>query len=45
MGIGVATAPTYDGEYTVVGDEPLFSMERFGEIEDPTFGMTMKGII
>ncbi|WP_273277609.1 hypothetical protein [Maribacter polysiphoniae] len=45
MGIGVATAPKYNGEYTVVGDEPLFSMERFGEIEPPTFGVTMQGII
>ena len=35
MSIGVATAPSYDGEYTVVGDKPLFSMERFGEVEDP----------
>lgn len=35
MAIGVATAPKYDGKYTVVGNEPLFSMERFGEIEDP----------
>ncbi|PIB34897.1 glycosyl hydrolase family 43 [Reichenbachiella sp. 5M10] len=33
--IGVATAPTYDGEYTVVGDEPVFSSEQFGEVEDP----------
>ena len=35
MSIGVATAPSYDGEYTVIGDKPLFSMERFGEVEDP----------
>lgn len=35
MGIGVATAPSYDSKYTVVGDEPLFSMDQFGEIEDP----------
>lgn len=35
MSIGMATAPSYDGEYTVVGDQPLFSMDRFGEIEDP----------
>ncbi|QWX85672.1 glycosyl hydrolase family 43 [Cellulophaga sp. HaHaR_3_176] len=35
MSIGVATAPSYDGEYTVIGTEPLFSMERFGEVEDP----------
>ncbi|WP_117882467.1 glycoside hydrolase family protein [Aureibaculum luteum] len=35
MSIGVATASSFDGEYTVIDDEPLFSMERFGEIEDP----------
>ncbi|WP_206672771.1 glycoside hydrolase family protein [Algibacter lectus] len=35
MSIGVATAPSFDGDYTVIGDEPLFSMERFGEVEDP----------
>ncbi|MDO7171576.1 glycoside hydrolase family protein [Mariniflexile sp. AS56] len=35
MSIGVATADSYNGKYTVVGTEPLFSMERFGEIEDP----------
>lgn len=35
MSIGVATAPSYDGEYTVIGKEPLFSMEKFGEVEDP----------
>lgn len=33
--IGVATAPSYDGKYTVASDEPLFSSEKFGEIEDP----------
>jgi hypothetical protein len=35
MSIGVATAPSFDGKYTVIGDEPLFSTERFGEVEDP----------
>lgn len=35
MSIGVATAPSFEGPYEVVGDEPLFSMEKFGEIEDP----------
>lgn len=35
MNIGVATAPSYDGKYTVVGDKPLFSIDHFGEIEDP----------
>ncbi|WP_297089398.1 glycoside hydrolase family protein [uncultured Draconibacterium sp.] len=35
MSIGVATAPSYDGEYTVMGNEPLFSIDQFGEVEDP----------
>ncbi|MBP1841238.1 glycoside hydrolase family protein [Formosa algae] len=35
MSIGVATAPTYDGPYTVMGDQPLFSVDHLGEIEDP----------
>ncbi|WP_209654568.1 glycoside hydrolase family protein [Mariniflexile gromovii] len=35
MSIGVATAPSYDGKYTVIGDKPLFSLEHFGEVEDP----------
>lgn len=35
MSIGVATAPSYNGKYTVLGNEPLFSIERFGEVEDP----------
>ncbi|CAH8281511.1 hypothetical protein EV196_104220 [Mariniflexile fucanivorans] len=35
MSIGVATAATFDGKYTVIGDEPLFSLEHFGEVEDP----------
>lgn len=35
MSIGVATAPSFDGEYTVQGDRPLFSIDNFGEIEDP----------
>lgn len=33
--IGVATAPSYQGPYTVVGDDPIFSAEKFGEVEDP----------
>ncbi len=33
--VGVATAPSYDGEYTVASDKPLFSSEKFGEVEDP----------
>ncbi|WP_319481352.1 glycoside hydrolase family protein [uncultured Draconibacterium sp.] len=35
MSIGVATAPGFDGKYTVQGDGPLFSIDNFGEIEDP----------
>lgn len=35
MNIGVATAPSFKGPYTVVGEEPLFSTEKFGEVEDP----------
>lgn len=44
MFVGVATAPTYDGKYTVVGDEPLFSREKFGEVEDPHLWSDDKGI-
>ena len=35
MNVSVATAPSYDGKYTVVGSKPLFSVDHFGEIEDP----------
>ena len=35
MTVNVATAATYDGEYTVSSAEPLFSVDNFGEIEDP----------
>ncbi|AWW32760.1 glycosyl hydrolase family 43 [Echinicola strongylocentroti] len=35
MSIGVATAPSFDGPYTVQGDKPLFSVDHLGEIEDP----------
>lgn len=35
MSISVATAPSYNGPYEVVGEKPLFSMEHLGEIEDP----------
>ncbi|MCJ8165741.1 glycoside hydrolase family protein [Pontibacter sp. E15-1] len=41
--IGVATAPSYDGKYTVVEDEPLFSSEKFGEVEDPHLWSDDKG--
>ncbi|WP_158843899.1 glycoside hydrolase family protein [Algibacter sp. L1A34] len=43
MSIGVATAPTFDGEYTVIGDKPLFSVEHFGEVEDPHLWGDAKG--
>ena len=43
MSIGVATAPHFDGRYTVVSDEPLFSMEKFGEVEDPHLWSDDKG--
>ncbi|MRT93800.1 glycoside hydrolase family protein [Ancylomarina sp. 16SWW S1-10-2] len=35
MSVSVATAPSYDGKYTVLGDQALFSKDNFGEIEDP----------
>ena len=35
MMIGVATAPSIDGPFEVIGDEPIFSVEKMGEIEDP----------
>ncbi|UXP32644.1 glycoside hydrolase family protein [Reichenbachiella agarivorans] len=35
MSVSVATAPSYKGPYVVMGDEPLFSEQNFGEIEDP----------
>ncbi|MDF7822751.1 glycoside hydrolase family protein [Pontiellaceae bacterium B12227] len=35
MLLGVAKAPHYTGPYTVVMDEPIFSDERFGVVEDP----------
>ncbi|MFA6815704.1 MAG: glycoside hydrolase family protein [Lentisphaeria bacterium] len=35
MMIGLATAPDVRGPYSVINTEPLFSNEKFGEIEDP----------
>ncbi len=35
MSLGLATAPHFEGPYTVVGDEPIFGPDRMGEIEDP----------
>ncbi len=45
MIIGVATASSFDGEYTIIGDEPLLSMERFSEVEDPHMWTDKKDII
>ncbi|WP_282117081.1 glycoside hydrolase family protein [Cellulophaga baltica] len=44
MSIGVATAPSFEGPYTVVGDQPLFSTEHLGEIEDPHIWKDVNGI-
>ena len=33
--IGVATAPSYEGPYTAISNEPIFSKEKFGVVEDP----------
>jgi hypothetical protein len=35
MSIGVARAPSYAGPYTVVSEEPIFSVDHVGEVEDP----------
>lgn len=35
MKIGLATAPHFEGPYTVVGDGPVFGDGKIGEIEDP----------
>ncbi len=35
MSVSVATAPSYKGPYTVIGEKALFSEDNFGEIEDP----------
>ncbi len=35
MSIGVATAPSFDAGYQVMGDKPLFSADYIGEVEDP----------
>lgn len=34
MMIGVATAPSIDGPFEVVGDEPIFGVDKMGEVED-----------
>jgi len=43
MMLGVAKAPHYRGPYEVVGDEPVFSSDRFGEVEDPFVWKTAGG--
>ena len=43
MSVSVATAPSFKGPYTVIGDKPLFSIDRFGEIEDPCLWQDKKG--
>jgi len=35
MTIGVARAPHFEGPYTVVTPEPIFSLEKNAEVEDP----------
>ena len=35
MMLGLARAKHYSGPYEVVGDEPIFGPDRFGEVEDP----------
>lgn len=35
MKIGLATAPHFNGPYTVVGNGPIFGVDKLGEIEDP----------
>ena len=35
MSIGVAKAQHFNGPYTVVSNEPIFSKDHFGEVEDP----------
>lgn len=43
MMIGVAKAPHYTGPYEVVMDEPIFSADRFGVVEDPFLWLDDKG--
>ena len=35
MNVGVARAKSFEGPYSVVGDEPFFSKDKFGVVEDP----------
>jgi len=43
MMLGVARAPHYLGPYEVVGNEPIFSSTRLGEVEDPFVWQTASG--
>ncbi|BDD02037.1 glycoside hydrolase family protein [Persicobacter psychrovividus] len=43
MAIGMATAKSYRGPYTVTSDEPIFSAETFGEVEDPHLWKDQQG--
>jgi hypothetical protein len=43
MMLGVARAKHFDGPYEVVGNEPIFSSTRFGEVEDPFIWKTDRG--
>lgn len=36
MMIGVATAPSFEGPYTVVNEKPIFGVDNLPEVEDPT---------
>jgi hypothetical protein len=36
MSIGVATAPAYEGPYTVADDNRIFGIDKIGEAEDPS---------
>ncbi len=36
MSIGVARADRLHGPYRVIGHEPIFGLDRLGEVEDPT---------
>jgi hypothetical protein len=35
MSIGIAKAPHFAGPYTVVSNDPIFSKDHIGEVEDP----------
>jgi hypothetical protein len=43
MSIGVATAPSFEGPYSVASKEPIFSKDHFGEVEDPFVWKDEKG--